>query len=83
MPFGPSRECLVFSDEPVSEGQEERKTKYSHFKKLPCCSGEITFVLLNDRVGELLTCAIDAGFLPGSYRPQAKQNGGTIRLWGS
>jgi hypothetical protein len=39
---------------------------YSHFIKLPYYSEEITFVLLNDINGELLTCAIDAGVRPDS-----------------
>ena len=39
---------------------------YSHSKKLPYCSGEMTCVLLNDINGELWICTRDAGFRPGS-----------------
>ena len=66
------------------------QTFYGHFKKLPCFSGEMTFVLLNDIAGELLPYGIDAGFRPGSRGPFGSAKGpktidappGHIRLGG-
>jgi hypothetical protein len=48
---------------------------YSHFKKLPCCAGEISFVFLNDINGELFPCARDAGVRPGSRGPFGSAKG--------
>ena len=81
--LGLAENVLSFQMNPFPKDRKNEKQNIVISKNFRVVRGKLPLYYSIDIAGELLTCAIDAGFLPGNYRPQAKLNGGTIRLWDS